>query len=175
MPHSEPLLVLTADDILHHVSITAESDCRTDAVIESDCACPDNGLGLAQTASRISHDQLYHLPALHVESVDDRFYLAFNLVGNAGMVVLNRLAYGLMGAFAQSRHLTEGVRLASNPPDGLPMVQWLAQLGLLEPVGIQRRDGRNAPNRKRSPPGFTSPTTATCAATIATCIRHPTR
>lgn len=122
---------------------TPALDVRMDA--EHDCACPDDGFVAMKTAvSPNAYTQPYTLPPLHLDPLDDEHTLAFNPLGTAGVVVLNRDSLELLQQFQQPRTLIAGVLANNGLPGGLQAAKRLVEWELLQPAGAtpKPRHGR---------------------------------
>lgn len=106
-------------------------------LIETDCACPVQDERSSLTHSQIENVSYRSVPTLYIERLSNSFCAAFDPNGCIDVAVLNQPAKDLLNVFSHPISLENGVRLAGNPVSGLHVVQRLAQLGLLEPVGIE--------------------------------------
>src|ERR1051325_1377510 len=85
----------------------------------SDCACPTDAFALTQLDTPQTDHESYSLPALHLDACIGDFHLAFNPLGQAGVVVFNDPVLKLLDVFRKPRTLADGLRAAGNPPGGL--------------------------------------------------------
>lgn len=122
-------VILCAMDVAAHTAHAIETDCF--APPETDCACPDDCADPSLTTD-IDPAAMYALPELYIDALPGHRILAFNPQGNAGVVVLDQVAWTLLDRFHQPRRLFD----APNEGDNLQMVQHgvlrLAGLGLLQ-------------------------------------------
>lgn len=145
---SNPPIVITAQDLSNREASSAESDCQSDArlyLTESDCACPTDDLSSSRADDLIQDFDSYVLPALYTDTCADNFRLAFNPLGQAGVVVLNHSAFTLLSGFDQPHTLVDGVNAAGNLPAGLETARRLVKLNLLNPTRSQRELRRSSP------------------------------
>lgn len=106
---------------------------HTANVAETDCACPDDYPDVTPITD-IDLAVAYVLPDLHTDSLAERWMLAFNPQGHAGVVVLDQTAWTILSRFRQPRRLNEAIEKG----DEVWMVQHgamqLARLGLLQRI-----------------------------------------
>jgi uncharacterized protein len=135
MPAMKDFIIVSAQDLPASSVVLAGGD----AVAETDCACPEDGFVFEAAAPPTSETDVYVLPALYTQALAEGFSLAFNPLGRAGVIVLDRAARALLHTFRQPQPLAVGARLAGGSPAGLAAARRLAELGMLDPLGVDRR------------------------------------
>ena len=98
--------------------------------IETDCACPD-GRSASVSASHVDATTAYHMPTLHTDTLPGGYVLAFNPLGGAGVVVLDKTAWTLLNWFRQPRLLAD---IGEDGDDAYRAARRLAELGLLHRI-----------------------------------------
>lgn len=109
-----------------------------------DCACPTDGFSLRLEGRSIIESD-FVMSELYTSTLEKIFFLAFNPLGESGVVVLDQTAWSLLQAFHQPQHLTAGVNQAGSPPGGLDAARRLVEVGLLDPVGGRRKPSQSQP------------------------------
>jgi uncharacterized protein len=108
------------------------------------CACPTDGFSLElETPKTI--ESTFVLAEAHASVLAKDFFLAFNPLGESGVVVLDQAAWSLLQAFRQPQPLAVAVNQAGDPPGGLTAARHLVEVGLLDPVGGRRKPSRSQP------------------------------
>lgn len=113
--------------------------------IESDCACPADGLSFENQYASWDPATQFMLPPLHTAALTEEYELAFNPLSNSGPVVLNMAAKSLLEGFAQPQTLTESAASSGLYSDTLLASHRLAELNLIHPTGARIEMKQSAP------------------------------
>ncbi|MBI1296778.1 SPASM domain-containing protein [bacterium] len=115
--------------------------CITD--VDTNCACADAGAHLESeyAETQVESHTVSELvtPALYIQPLDATHYVVFNPLGEAGPVVLNQHALGLLEAFATTRTPEQVAQIYIDAADCLAAVELLHALHLLQAPGTHRR------------------------------------
>jgi uncharacterized radical SAM superfamily Fe-S cluster-containing enzyme len=138
--------------LVSNINASIESDCACPddglaptlhwalcaSVAESDCACPDDGF--APNSARVLNETIswQAAPALYRAPLPNDHEVAFNPLGAVGVTVLNAPARRILDAFAQPRTLPQAIAALNSmaPANVLRASHDLAALGLLQPAGV---------------------------------------
>ncbi|ABU56807.1 radical SAM/SPASM domain-containing protein [Roseiflexus castenholzii] len=142
MSHESPSvatpLILSAADVAQQGIDAAETDCFTPP--ETDCACPSER-PLFSSDIVVDEAVAYSMPALHTDALPGGSILAFNPLGNTGVVALDNAAWALLNRFRQPRLLAD----AAGEDDALyRAARRLAELELLQRADRPVRTPRTA-------------------------------
>lgn len=103
------------------------------SMVETDCACADDHFTPSQR-SAINLNRHYVAADLHTDALPGEYTLAFNPVGNAGVLALNPSATALLNSFRRARRLADLDDRDSGAGIAFAASLRLAELGLLRPV-----------------------------------------
>ncbi len=114
-------------------------------MLEDDCACPGDGLTIENQFTYFNENARYIMPPLYTALVTGEYSLAFNSLGQSGVVVLNQPAMALLRDFMSSKTLAQGAGSTGDPAGALIAAHRLATLNLLQSVGSSMELKRSIP------------------------------